>query len=226
MFVLQRPSKMFETPWRWIGIRSQATYRDHPLFGFSAPTIKLYLDICIVSKTSSFVFSSLSNEGIKLQAATRIPRDAHTHMKPKKAEEKREKSRKHTKRHTHTNIRILHHPCKLLKTDLPVPVQIGLHDGLVDDLLQLHILEIATDHHLEDDEQFAVGDVAVAIDVVDFEGEAQFFFFVAFGREGREARDEFLEIDIAPAVFVEDRYHSRRRGVSFVKWLIGMGFWD
>ena len=93
-------------------------------------------------------------------------------------------------------------------------VQIGLHNRLVHDLLQLLVLQITPHHHLQHNKQLAVADEAITVDVVDFEGEAQFLFLVAFGAEGAEARDEFLEVDVAAAVFVEDGDHARRERVG------------
>lgn len=58
---------------------------------------------------------------------------------------------------------------ELLVRDLAVLVEVGLDDGLVDDLLQLHVVEVRADHHLEHLEQLAVADEAVAIDVVHLE---------------------------------------------------------
>lgn len=118
----------------------------------------------------------------------------------------------HTQRHTQTNVRILHHFRKLLKADLPIAILIGLHDRLVDDLLQLHILQVVADHHLQDDEELAVGDVSVAVDVVHLECKPKLLLLVALGAEGRQPGNEFLEVDVAATVLVEDGDHS------FFRW--------
>ena len=81
-------------------------------------------------------------------------------------------------------------------------------------MLQLLVLQIAPHHHLQHDKQLPVADVAIAVDVVDFESEAEFFLLVAFGAEGAEAGDEFLEVDVAAAVFVEDGDHAGGEGVG------------
>lgn len=75
-------------------------------------------------------------------------------------------------------------------------------------LLQLLVLQVAADHHLEHDEQLAVADEAVAVNVVDAEGKAQLLLLVALAAEGREPGDELLEVDVAAAVLVEDGDHS------------------
>lgn len=133
--------------------------------------------------------------------------------------------------HAHGHIRVLHHLCKLLEADLAVAVQIGLHDGLVDDLLtwsawldtmalgdeayllQLLVLEIAADHHLQHDEELAIADVAVAVDVIYPECKPQLLLLVSLAAEGRQPRHEFLEVDIAASVLVKYGNHARRKGI-------------
>lgn len=100
---------------------------------------------------------------------------------------------------------------KLFKADLAVAVLVGFHDGLVDDLLQLDVLQVVTDHHLEHDEELAVGDISVAVDIVDSEGEAQLLLLVTLGAEGRQTSDELLEIDVTTTVLVEDGNHSEKK---------------
>ncbi|CRK35674.1 hypothetical protein BN1708_001307, partial [Verticillium longisporum] len=117
-------------------------------------------------------------------------------------------------RHAHADVRVFHHLGELVKADLAVIVEIRLHDGLVDNLLELLVLEVAADHHLEHDEELAVADEAVAVNVVHLEGEPQLLLLVALGREGAEARDELLKVDVAAAVFVEDGDHSTMRGTT------------
>ena len=113
-----------------------------------------------------------------------------------------------TQSHAHADIRVLHHFGELLKADLAVLVEISLHDGLVDNLLELLVLKVAAHHHLEHDKQLAVADVTVTVNVVDLESEPQLLLLVAFTRESAQARYEFLEVDITAAVFVEDGNHS------------------
>lgn len=144
----------------------------------------------------------------------------------------------HTQSHAHRHVGVLHHLLELLEADLAVLVLIRLHDRLVDNLahttrqqsqsrvlqntlsipsypilsrthlLQLLVLQIAPDHHLEHDEQLAIANVAVAIDVVDLERKAQLVLLVALAAESAEPVDEFLEIDVSAAVLVEDRDHA------------------
>jgi hypothetical protein len=76
-------------------------------------------------------------------------------------------------------------------------------------LLQLLVLQVASNHHLQYYEELAVADVAVAIDVVYAECEAQLLLLVALAAESREAGHEFLEVDVATTVLVEDGNHAR-----------------
>ena len=140
--------------------------------------------------------------------------------------------------HAHGYICVLDHLGELLEADLAIAVQVRLHDGLVHDLrqglaggsfrfhkssplccvcvaylLQLLVLQVAADHHLEHNEQLAVADEAIAVNVVDAERKAQLLLLVAFAAEGREARDKLLEIDVAATVLVEDGDHSCCEGV-------------
>lgn len=102
--------------------------------------------------------------------------------------------------HAHGNICVLDHLHKFLETDLAVAILVGFHNGLVDNLtivsirrpincavathlLQLLILQIASNHHLQDNEELAIADISVAVDVVDTESEAQLLFLVAFAAE-------------------------------------------
>ena len=129
--------------------------------------------------------------------------------------------------HAHGYVGVLHHLGELLEADLAITVQVGLHDGLVHDLrqglvgvrlhkssfsvaylLQLLVLQVAANHHLEHNEELAVADEAVAVNVVDAECEAQLLLLVAFAAEGREARDKLLEVDVATTILVEDGNHS------------------
>lgn len=113
-----------------------------------------------------------------------------------------------TQGHAQVDICALNHVGEFLEADLAIAVLVGLHDGLVHDLLQLDILQVVAHHHLEHDEQLPVGNVAVAINVIDPEGKAQLLFLVTFGAKGRQTSHEFLEVDIATAVLIKDGDHS------------------
>ena len=114
-------------------------------------------------------------------------------------------------RHCEIDVRHADHALKLIEAYLAVAVLVRLHDGLVDNLLQLRVLEVGPDHHLEHEEQLAVANIPVAVNVVDLEREPQLLLLVALGREGRQPGDELAKVDAAAAVFVEDGNHAGNR---------------
>jgi hypothetical protein len=72
----------------------------------------------------------------------------------------------------------------------------------------LLVFQVAANHHLEHNEELAVADVAVAVDIVHTESEPQLLFLVAFAAECGETRDKLLEVDITAAILIEDGDHS------------------
>ena len=82
--------------------------------------------------------------------------------------------------HAVAHVGVLDHLFEFVEADLAVAVKVSFHDGLVDNLLKLLVLEVAANHHLEDDEELAVADVTVTVNVVDLEGETQLFLLVSF----------------------------------------------
>ena len=147
----------------------------------------------------------------------------------------------HTQSHAHRHIGVLDHLRELLEADLPIVVQIRLHDGLVHNLvipksamyprtsnlpntissappkthlLQLLILQIAPHHHLQHNKQLAIANVPIAIDIIHFERKPQLLLLVALAAESAEPGHEFLEIDVSAAVFVEDGDHARGERVG------------
>ena len=71
------------------------------------------------------------------------------------------------------NIEVTDHNAEFIKGDLSIEVSIGLDDSAVDKLLELHIVEVSTNHHLKHFEELSVGDESVVVDVVDLESEAE-----------------------------------------------------
>lgn len=63
---------------------------------------------------------------------------------------------------------------EFVERDLAIEVGIGLNDGPVNELLELHVVQVAANHHLQDGEQLSIGNESVVIDVVDLEGKAEF----------------------------------------------------
>lgn len=118
-------------------------------------------------------------------------------------------------RHCEVDVGHADHALKLLEAYLAVAVLVCLHDRLIHNLLQLCIFEIASDHHLEHEEQLAVADVPVAVNVVDLERKPQLLLLVALGREGGEPGDELSKVDAAAAVLVEDCNHAVDQSARF-----------
>ena len=54
------------------------------------------------------------------------------------------------------DIKILDHVAELCEGDLTVEVLVGLHDGAIYELLELRVVEVVADHHLEHLEELTV----------------------------------------------------------------------
>ena len=67
------------------------------------------------------------------------------------------------------DIGVADHRTELVERDLAVLVLVGEQNGLVDDLLQLRVLQIIADHHLQNGEQLGVRDEPVVIHIVNSE---------------------------------------------------------
>ena len=99
-----------------------------------------------------------------------------------------------------------------MERDFAVEVGVRLHNSAVNELLQLDIVEVGADHHLEDLEQFAIGNEAVVVDVVDLECKAQLLFLTGAGRQRVQALHELKERNVAVVVAIEhrdDSFHQR-----------------
>ena len=77
-------------------------------------------------------------------------------------------------------------------------------------LLQLLIFEVGSNHHLEYNEQLAIGDVAIPVNVIDFKGEPELLFFIPLARESAQAGHKLLKINVTAPVFVENGNHPAR----------------
>lgn len=54
-----------------------------------------------------------------------------------------------------------------------LPILVCLHNCLVDNLLQLLIFEIVAHHHFEDEKELSIRDHAVAIHIINLEGDCR-----------------------------------------------------
>lgn len=70
-------------------------------------------------------------------------------------------------------IKVADHNTELFKRDLSVEVSVSLHNGAIDKLLELDVIEVGADHHLEHLEELTVRNEAIVVDVVDLESETE-----------------------------------------------------
>ena len=144
-----------------------------------------------------------------------------------------ESSSEHTNSQVDRNVCIFDHFRELLEGDLAISIKIGLHDCFVDDLhcirgwasfrkktnlLQLLILQVISNHHLQNYKQLSIADITVAINVVDLERKVKLLLLVALGTECAKSGHKLLEIDITAAVFIKYGYHPCGKGVRVDLW--------
>ena len=75
--------------------------------------------------------------------------------------------------HLLVDVRIAYDFAELLEVDLSILVFVRKEDGLVHNLLELRVLQVATHHHFKHLEQLPVADVPVIIYVVDSEEKVE-----------------------------------------------------
>ena len=123
------------------------------------------------------------------------------------------------------NVKILHHVLELFEANLAVAVLIGLDNSSIDELLQLDVVQVVANHHLEHIEELTVRDEAVAVDVVNLESEPQLLLMRRARGQRVQALHEFEEADAAVVVSIEhvdDALHERIvRQLGNVEELLG-----
>ena len=102
------------------------------------------------------------------------------------------------------DIEVLDHDAELIEGDLTIEVSVGLHDRPVDELLQLHIVQVVTHHHFQNLEQLTVRDETIVVDVVNLESKSEFLVGGSASREGVKTLDELQEGDVTVLVAIED----------------------
>lgn len=117
------------------------------------------------------------------------------------------------------NVGICDHGLELVKVEFAISVGVGLHDGLVYDLLQLLVLEIVADHHFEYEEELAVANETVTVHVVYLECKSQFLLPTALVGKGAETGDELLEVYRSATILVENGDQTQ------CQWVVG-NLWD
>ena len=113
------------------------------------------------------------------------------------------------------DVKVTDHNAELLEGNLAVEVGVGLNDGTIDELLQLSIVQVVTNHHLEHLEEFAVRDEAIIVDVIDLESETQLFFLTGTGGKRVQSLDELKEGDVTVIVAIKDGNDTAH------KWVVG-----
>ena len=97
-------------------------------------------------------------------------------------------------------------------------------DSVCTHLLQLLVLQVAPNHHLQHYEELAIADKAIAVNVVYAECEPQLLLLVSLAAECGQPGDEFLEVDVTATVLVKNGDHAccervrgdLRKGQEFV----------
>ena len=102
------------------------------------------------------------------------------------------------------DVKVADHNAELLEGNLAVEISVGLNDGTIDELLQLGVVQVVTNHHLEDLEEFAVRDETIIVDVIDLESETQLFLLTGTGGQRVQTLDELKEGDVTVIVAIKD----------------------
>ena len=102
------------------------------------------------------------------------------------------------------DVKVADHNAELLEGNLAVEISVGLNDGTIDELLQLGVVQVVTNHHLEHLEEFAVRDEAIIVDVIDLESETQLFLLTGTGGQRVQTLDELKEGDVTVIVAIKD----------------------
>ena len=74
------------------------------------------------------------------------------------------------------DIKVLDHLAELFERYLPIVVLVSLDNCAVHQLLQLHIIKVASNHHLQNSKELPVRDEAVVVNVINLESKTQFIF--------------------------------------------------
>jgi hypothetical protein len=81
------------------------------------------------------------------------------------------------------DIEVFNHLCEFIEANFSIMILIGLDDSSINKLLQLHVIEVVSNHHLEHGEKLSVRDEAVSINVVNLKSESQLLLLARASRE-------------------------------------------
>ena len=113
------------------------------------------------------------------------------------------------------DVKVTDHNAELLEGNLAVEISVGLNDGTIDELLQLGVVQVVTNHHLEYLEEFAVRDEAIIVDVINLESETQLFLLTGTGGQRVQTLDKLKEGDVTVIVAIKDGNDTAH------KWVVG-----
>ena len=89
-------------------------------------------------------------------------------------------------------FRVRNHLTKLFIADFAVSVHVGFQDCLIDNLLQLHLIQIVTHHHFQNLKQLPVANVSVSVHVVNLESKLELGFSVSLFAESGKSTNKLL----------------------------------
>jgi hypothetical protein len=80
-----------------------------------------------------------------------------------------------------SNIQFLNHLAEIIIVNLAGPALITFDNGPIHYLLQLDIVQIFSNHQLQNMKQISIRDEAILIFIIDVESEPDFVFFIPIG---------------------------------------------
>ncbi|GMT09973.1 hypothetical protein PFISCL1PPCAC_1270, partial [Pristionchus fissidentatus] len=106
--------------------------------------------------------------------------------------------------HFLVNVQISHDITEFSERNLAIVVSVVEEDRLIDNLLQLSVLQIRTNHHLEHLKRFSVGYESVPVHIVDAEGKFQLGVLVSLHGELGNTLDELSEINFSVSILIKN----------------------
>ena len=79
------------------------------------------------------------------------------------------------------NVKVLNHVAEFFEGDLAIKVLVSLNDCPVHELLQLHIVQVSSNHHLKHSEEFAIRNESIVVNVVDLESKSKLLLLTSTG---------------------------------------------
>ena len=89
------------------------------------------------------------------------------------------------------HIQIFDHIAELRERNFSIEVSISFNDSSINQLLQLDIIQIVSNHHFEHCKQLSIWDVAVIVDIINLESKLHLFFMGGSSWKRVEPLDKF-----------------------------------